>query len=83
LLWQHQFSGATVLRADGGIGEKDEVRAFVLEDIQFDILPIVIEAIENAEQIRSVLPILRTMIPHKLSFRLKSGRLWVPQRATT
>ncbi|MEB3101423.1 DUF190 domain-containing protein [Ferviditalea candida] len=64
VLWKHGFSGATVFRSDEGIGEKDDIRAFILEDVQFNNLPIVIETVERADRIHSVLPELRSIIPH-------------------
>lgn len=63
-LWKEGFSGATVLRADKGIGEKNDYRIFILEDVQFNNLPIIIETIESEEKVNGILPKLKRMIPN-------------------
>ncbi|WP_018131920.1 DUF190 domain-containing protein [Effusibacillus pohliae] len=63
-LWKKGLAGATVARADAGIDENDTFREMVLEDVPFNNLPIVIEAVDTQERVRSLLPELKSMIPH-------------------
>lgn len=64
LLWSHGLSGATLVRTDEGIGEDNDPRDFVVEDIRFNNLPIVIEAVDDKKLIEAILPELKAKIPH-------------------
>ncbi|MCY9660570.1 DUF190 domain-containing protein [Paenibacillus chondroitinus] len=65
LLWKSGVDGATVVRTDEGIGQKNDKRSVLLEeDIPFSNLPLVIEAIDTYERLETILPELKGMIPH-------------------
>lgn len=63
-LWEKGLSGATVVRATEGIGEKNDFRGMYIEDIHFNNLPIMIEAIDSACMISSIRNELQEKIPH-------------------
>lgn len=63
-LRNHGFSGATGIRTNEGLGENNEFRSVVLEDISFNNLPIVIESVDERDKVRALLPELKKKIPH-------------------
>lgn len=54
-LWNQGLEGATVIRSNEGIGEKVDIRVFIVEDIQFNNLPIIIEAVDEAPRIQAAI----------------------------
>lgn len=65
LLWKAGVAGATVIRTDEGIGQKNDRRSVLLEeDVPFSNLPLVIEVIDSRERLDTVIPSLKRMIPH-------------------
>ncbi|MFM1652951.1 DUF190 domain-containing protein [Brevibacillus sp. B_LB10_24] len=64
ILQQTGFSDLTCIRADEGIGEKNDLRVLSFESIQLNNLPIAIETVEEEERIEQPIPELSHMIPH-------------------
>ncbi|WP_077614705.1 DUF190 domain-containing protein [Caenibacillus caldisaponilyticus] len=75
-LWSQGLEGATVLRSYEGLGEKDDFRAFIVEDTPFNNLPIIIEAVDEASRIQAVTPRLRSQIPHGMILSFPVIRLF-------
>jgi len=61
LLRRRHFSGATVLRGISGFGASARIRSDRVEILSLD-LPIIVECVDTAENIESILPDLDTMI---------------------
>ncbi|WP_072875389.1 DUF190 domain-containing protein [Alicyclobacillus tolerans] len=53
-----------VLRANEGLGDKDDIRSQVIEDISFNDLPIIVEAIGTRESIEPILSEIKKNIPY-------------------
>lgn len=67
-LWKNGISGASVFRMDEGIGENGDLRSQVIEEIQFNNLPISIQVVDEKEKIEPLLPKIKEKISH--------GELW-------
>jgi len=55
LLWRKGFAGATVFRSTEGLDAEGNLRTFILEDVQFNNLPIMIETVDKTELVESVI----------------------------
>lgn len=64
-LREHGLAGATVLRGVEGFGAHSRIHTYRLLRLSED-LPIVIEAVDTAERIEAVLPILGEMVEEGL-----------------
>lgn len=63
-LLKDKFCPIIITRADKGIGEKNEIRTNMLESIQFNNLPIMIETMGSKEQMERLVPHLKNKVSH-------------------
>ncbi len=68
MLHDHGLAGSTVLHAVAGFTNKGAVETTGLVDVGSK-LPLVIEFIDTAEKIETILPELKKMAPHRLMIR--------------
>lgn len=68
MLHDNDLAGSTVLHAVAGFTNKGAVETTGLVDVGSK-LPLVIEFIDTAEKIESILPQLKKMAPHRLMIR--------------
>lgn len=59
------IAGATVLRGIEGYGERNQIRTARLIDLSSD-LPIIIEAVDTADKIEHILPLVQSMVKQGL-----------------
>lgn len=64
-LKEHNIAGATAMRGIEGYGAKKQLHVAKLLDLSAD-LPVIVQAVDTADKILGVLPLVQEMVPQGL-----------------